>query len=74
MQSKVGEGTTFIIRLPVPPSEPAQLPEPVLLDGTPFPSTKSSEALPSEGASPEGAAPPPKPAGKPKREKKRRAS
>jgi signal transduction histidine kinase len=69
VQSKVGEGATFIIRLPAPPSEPAQLPEPVLMDGTPFPSTKSAEALLSEGT-----APPPKPAGKSKREKKRRAS
>jgi hypothetical protein len=39
------------------------------MDGTPFPSTKSAEALLSEGT-----APPPKPAGKSKREKKRRAS
>jgi signal transduction histidine kinase len=74
VQSKVGEGATFIIRLPAPPSDPIQLPEPVLLDGTPFPSTKSAEPQPSEGTSAEGAAPPPKPAGKPKREKKRRAS
>ncbi|HLM42339.1 MAG TPA: HAMP domain-containing sensor histidine kinase, partial [Myxococcaceae bacterium] len=65
VQSKPGEGATFIIRLPATPSEPAQLPEPVALDGTPFPATRATE---------EGTAPPPKPEGKSKRDKKRRAS
>jgi hypothetical protein len=69
VQSKPGEGATFIIRLPAPPPEPAQLPEPVLVDGTPFPSTKSLEGLASDVPSPA-----PKPDSKPKREKKRRAS
>jgi two-component system, NtrC family, sensor histidine kinase HydH len=69
VQSKPGEGATFIIRLPAPPSDPAQPPEPVLVDGTPFPITKPLEGLPPDGPSPA-----PKPDGKPKREKKRRAS
>ena len=62
VQSKPGEGAAFIIRLPAPPSEPVQAPEPVLMDGTPFPTTRPAE----------GNTPPPKPERKPKREKKRR--
>jgi two-component system, NtrC family, sensor histidine kinase HydH len=74
VQSKEGEGATFIIRLPAPPSEPVQLPEPVVLDGTPFPTGRLAEGVPVEGLAPEGLPPTPKPEGKPKREKKRRAS
>ncbi|HEX8818508.1 MAG TPA: ATP-binding protein, partial [Archangium sp.] len=74
VQSKEGEGATFIIRLPAPPSDPVQLPEPVVLDGTPFPTTRLAEGMASEGLAPEGLPLPPKPEGKPKREKKRRAS
>jgi signal transduction histidine kinase len=69
VQSKPGEGATFIIRLPAPPAEPAQPSEPGLLDGTPFPTMKSREGLSLDGPSPAR-----KPEGKPKREKKRRVS
>ncbi|WP_257446816.1 sensor histidine kinase [Archangium lipolyticum] len=72
VQSKPGDGATFIIRLPIPPAEPLQVPEPAIVDGTPFPTTRPAEAQPSEGATAEGG--PSKPERKPKREKKRRAS
>ena len=71
VQSKPGEGATFIIRLPAPPSEPVQQPEPVLMDGTPFPTTKPTEGKVAESAIPDST-PPPKPERKPKRDKKRR--
>jgi signal transduction histidine kinase len=72
VQSKPGEGATFIIRLPAPPSEPVQLPEPVLMDGTPFPTTRPAEGKVAEGGLPDSGTPPPKPERKPKRDKKRR--
>jgi signal transduction histidine kinase len=73
VQSKVGEGTTFIIRLPSLPGEQPPVTdsstEAPLPDGTPFPSTRP--ALPAASAAP---SPPVKPEGKPKRDRKRRAS
>ncbi|XXF80976.1 ATP-binding protein [Myxococcaceae bacterium GXIMD 01537] len=46
VQSKVGEGTTFRIRLPaLPTPEPA--PEVALPEGTPFPATKPAPASPA---------------------------
>jgi signal transduction histidine kinase len=72
VQSKPGEGATFIIRLPAPPSEPLPLPEPVLMDGTPFPATRPAEGKVAEGGLPDSGTPPTKPERKPKRDKKRR--
>jgi two-component system sensor histidine kinase HydH len=68
VRSKPDEGVTFIIRLPAPPSEPSQPPEPGLADGTSFPLSRRSETPP-----PDGSPPPARPERKSKREKKRRA-
>jgi signal transduction histidine kinase len=68
VRSKPDEGATFIIRLPAPPSEPSQPPEPGLADGTSFPISRRSETPP-----PDGSPPPARPERKSKREKKRRA-
>jgi two-component system, NtrC family, sensor histidine kinase HydH len=46
VQSKVGEGATFIIRLPAHPAEPLPQPEPVLSEGTPFPASRPPERKP----------------------------
>jgi two-component system, NtrC family, sensor histidine kinase HydH len=73
VQSKPGEGATFIIRVPVPPSEPVQLPEPIIVDGTPFPATRPAESPSLENSNPE-ITPPPRSERKSKREKKRRVS
>jgi signal transduction histidine kinase len=72
VQSKPGEGAAFIIRLPAPPSDPLQVPEPVLMDGTPFPTTRPAEGTVAENGIADSTTPPPKPERKPKREKKRR--
>ncbi|HYO66808.1 MAG TPA: ATP-binding protein [Archangium sp.] len=72
VQSKPDEGATFIIRLPSPPSDPIQLPEPVLMDGTPFPTTRLIEGKTSDNGLPDSNTPPPRPERKPKRDKKRR--
>jgi signal transduction histidine kinase len=61
VQSKVGEGSTFIVRLPALPM-PEPVPEMPTQEGTPFPATKP--ALP---------APPKPPEPKPKRERRRKA-
>ncbi|WP_404363054.1 ATP-binding protein [Corallococcus coralloides] len=71
VQSKVGEGTAFIIRLPALPSEPV---EGALPDGTPAPPTRPSQpALPVPEELREPAPPPKTPEPKPKKEKRRRA-
>ncbi|NOK13806.1 GAF domain-containing sensor histidine kinase [Corallococcus exercitus] len=71
VQSKVGEGTAFIIRLPALPAEPV---EGALPEGTPAPPTRPSQPalpVPEELREP---APAPKPSEpKPKKEKRRRA-
>jgi len=72
VQSKPGEGAAFIIRLPAPPSDPIQVPEPVLMDGTPFPTTRPTEGTVAENGIADSTTPPPKPERKPKRDKKRR--
>ncbi|MGE6761821.1 ATP-binding protein [Corallococcus interemptor] len=71
VQSKAGEGTTFIIRLPALPSEPV---EAALPDGTPAPPTRPSQPalpVPEELREPAPASKTPEP--KPKKEKRRRA-
>ncbi|MBZ4374190.1 ATP-binding protein [Corallococcus sp. AS-1-6] len=71
VQSKVGEGTAFIIRLPALPSEPV---EGALPDGTPAPPTRPSQpALPVPEELRDPAPPPKTPEPKPKKEKRRRA-
>lgn len=70
VQSKMGEGTTFIIRLPALPSEPV---EGALPDGTPAPPTRPSQpALPVPEELREPAPAPKTPEPKPKKEKRRR--
>ncbi|RKH70168.1 histidine kinase [Corallococcus interemptor] len=71
VQSKAGEGTTFIIRLPALPSEPV---EAALPDGTPAPPTRPSQPalpVPEELREPAPASKTPEP--KPKKDKRRRA-
>ncbi|MBN9686124.1 MULTISPECIES: ATP-binding protein [unclassified Corallococcus] len=71
VQSKVSEGTTFIIRLPALPSEPV---EGALPDGTPVPPTRPSQpALPVPEELREPTPAPKTPEPKPKKEKRRRA-
>ncbi|RKG49290.1 histidine kinase [Corallococcus sp. AB011P] len=71
VQSKVSEGTAFIIRLPALPSEPV---EGALPDGTPVPPTRPSQpALPVPEELREPAPAPKTPEPKPKKEKRRRA-
>ncbi|NPD23160.1 MULTISPECIES: ATP-binding protein [Corallococcus] len=70
VQSKAGEGTTFIIRLPALPSEQV---EGALPDGTPAPPTRPSQpALPVPEELREPAPAPKTPEPKPKKEKRRR--
>ncbi|WP_223645402.1 ATP-binding protein [Corallococcus sp. EGB] len=72
VQSKMSEGTTFIIRLPALPSEPT---EGALPDGTPAPPTRPSQpALPVPEELRDPAPAPKAPEPKPKKEKRRRAS
>lgn len=70
VQSKVGEGSTFIVRLPALP-----MPEPVAEapthEGTPFPPTKPALPAPAEESKDAAPAKPPEP--KPKRERRRKA-
>ncbi|QAT84616.1 sensor histidine kinase [Corallococcus coralloides] len=71
VQSKVGEGTAFVIRLPALPSEQV---EGALPDGTPAPPTRPSQPalpIPEELREPTPAPKTPEP--KPKKEKRRRA-
>ncbi|MBN8226889.1 GAF domain-containing protein [Corallococcus macrosporus] len=71
VQSKVGEGTVFIIRLPALPSEPV---EGALPEGTPAPPTRPSQpALPVPEELREPTPVPKAPEPKPKKEKRRRA-
>jgi signal transduction histidine kinase len=69
VRSKPGEGATFIIRLPAPPPEPTQSPDPALADGPSFPNGRLAETPP-----PDGTPTPPRHERKSRREKKRRAS
>ncbi|MBJ6762931.1 GAF domain-containing protein [Myxococcaceae bacterium JPH2] len=73
VQSKVAEGTTFIIRMPALPAE-APAPEALGPDGTPAPSSRPSRSLPVPDELRDTPAPqsPGKSDGKPKREKRRR--
>ncbi|NOK36954.1 GAF domain-containing protein [Corallococcus exercitus] len=71
VQSKVGEGTAFIIRLPALPAEPV---EGALPEGTPAPPTRPSQpALPVPEELREPMPAPKSPEPKPKKEKRRRA-
>lgn len=56
MQSRVGEGTSFVIRLPAIVSEAAIEPPPA--DGTPLPPSTSDAGEPSEGTLPDSTTPP----------------
>jgi signal transduction histidine kinase len=71
VQSKPGDGCTFVIRLQALPSEQPPVEWP-MAEGTPFPSTKA--ALPAPASEETREIPPPKtPEPKPKRERKRKA-
>jgi signal transduction histidine kinase len=71
VQSKPGEGCTFIIRMPALPSEQLSVEWPAT-EGTPFPATRP--ALPAPALEESRETPPPKtPEPKPKRERKRKA-
>jgi signal transduction histidine kinase len=71
VQSKPGEGCTFIMRLPALPAEPQGVDLPAT-EGTPFPATRPSLPAPSEEPRENPTPKPPEPQGR--REKKRRAS
>ncbi|MBN1209116.1 MAG: GAF domain-containing protein [Myxococcaceae bacterium] len=71
VQSKPGEGCTFIVRLPALPAEPQGV-EPPSTEGTPFPATRPS--LPASTEEPRENPTPKQPEPRPRREKKRRAS
>ncbi len=71
VQSKPGEGCTFVIRMPALPSEQPSVDLPTT-EGTPFPSTRP--ALPPPASDESRETPSPKaPEPKPKRERKRKA-
>ncbi|MDY7230625.1 ATP-binding protein [Hyalangium rubrum] len=72
VQSRPGEGCTFVIRMPALPAEQPPVERPPT-EGTPFPATRPSAALPLPPMEVQETPPPKAPEPKSKRDRKRKA-